>query len=420
VKVQNGAKLAVAVGPWRPIAELFAAGQKVAGKLGGDPPSEVLLFPNPKWELADMTLVTDEQSQSAIIAEFRKRKIDVVFDYEHQTLEAAATGNPAPASGWIRELRADKEGLWATKIDWTQKAAEFIRAGEYRYFSPVAFFDDVTKRVLSLHSVALTNTPRTNKQAPLTARAAASLIHQWTEEGRMKTWKQIFASLLKKAATSKPADLAADAEALAVALKADDAEAAGSDDRQTIAAAFGIGDATPAVPEEVVTMLGLEKGAPIAKVKASILTLQNPADKVAKADYDKIVAKNTQLEQEIAASTKTSNVEKLITANRNKISPALEVSIRKMAAADFASTEAMVKELPVLVAGSHRAEDAPETNGDDNGENVIVEVGDDELGVAEPNSASVATTCRQIMKEKGVDYVAANEIRKQREAAGAI
>src|ERR1022692_3149060 len=107
MKPEKTAELAVAEGPWLAIA----ADNGGAGKLGGDPPSDVLIFPYPKWELADMTLVTDEASQKAIISEFRQRKIDVVFDYEHQTLEAATTGVPAPASGWIRDLYTNNEGL---------------------------------------------------------------------------------------------------------------------------------------------------------------------------------------------------------------------------------------------------------------------------------------------------------------------
>src|SRR5258708_2664858 len=80
--------------------------------LGGTPPDEILIFPCPLWELADMTLLTDQQSQQAVIAEFEERQIEIVIDYEHQSTE----GVEAPAAGWIAALRADQTGLYGTRL----------------------------------------------------------------------------------------------------------------------------------------------------------------------------------------------------------------------------------------------------------------------------------------------------------------
>ena len=90
---------------------------------------------------------------------FDKQKTEIVIDYEHQTLY----GTEAPAAGWISELMIEGDKLLA-KITWTEKAAEYIKNGEYKYISPVYVFDSFDNKTnayigIKLHSVALTNTP---------------------------------------------------------------------------------------------------------------------------------------------------------------------------------------------------------------------------------------------------------------------
>lgn len=94
------------------------------------------------------------------IAEMTRRfagAMDIVVDYEHQTLEAANNGRPAPAAGWIKQVEARDDGLYGL-IEWTAPAAQAIAAKEYRYLSPV-YFHDKAGKVLLLQHVALTNTP---------------------------------------------------------------------------------------------------------------------------------------------------------------------------------------------------------------------------------------------------------------------
>ena len=409
------AKFAVTVGLWAPIAAA-----KSGEGVGGEPPKEILLFPSPKWQLADMTLVVDEAARKAIVSEFRRRKIDIVIDYEHQTLKAPENGSAAPAAAWIKDLRADDQGVWGTKIQWTEKAASFIRNGEYRYFSPVALFDQESKRVMALESVALTNVPRTNDQTPLTARAAASLIEQFQrgrEEG-MK-WFEILKAALGRAGSTAPAEVAADLKKVVAALEADGAQPAGADAKATLAATMGFG-AGGEIPAEIFTMLGLEKGSPLAKVQASILTLKAPADKVEKSEYDKVVAKNTELQGQLDATTKTGELEKLIAANRAKLTPAREKFVREIAATNMESAKAIVAELSAVV-GSNVAGSTPAAGtagGEQEGAAVVI-VGDDEARPAESQSAHVAANCRAIMREKSCSYEEANRIRKEREAAAA-
>lgn len=83
----------------------------------------------------------------------------IVIDYEHQTLY----GTEAPAAGWIHKLDIEGDKLMAY-LQWTEKATEYIKKGEYKYVSPVYVFDTYDKETnaysgITLHSVALTNTP---------------------------------------------------------------------------------------------------------------------------------------------------------------------------------------------------------------------------------------------------------------------
>lgn len=105
-----------------------------------------------KWHM-------DATVAAKVIALFKEGGIDLPIDYEHQTLKAAENGRPAPAAGWITALDyVPGTGLVAT-VRWTDAAAAHLAAGEYRYLSPVFFFDKDTGAVQLLHSLALTNTP---------------------------------------------------------------------------------------------------------------------------------------------------------------------------------------------------------------------------------------------------------------------
>ena len=95
---------------------------------------------------------------------------DMPMDYDHQLEKAAANGQPAPASGWIKELAARSDGLWA-RVDWTERAAAAVASREYRYVSPV-FYHDRQGRISRLESVALTNLPNLELRALSSAHAA--------------------------------------------------------------------------------------------------------------------------------------------------------------------------------------------------------------------------------------------------------
>ena len=125
-------------------------------------------FDAPHWNL------TPERGEQ-IVAALNQRSIDMVVDYEHATLEAQKTGEPAPASGWLKSggfQYIQGVGVCSTKFEWTNKAAGFIGSEEYKYLSPV-FLYDKTGDVKHLLHVALTNTPNLD-QLPEARLAAAA------------------------------------------------------------------------------------------------------------------------------------------------------------------------------------------------------------------------------------------------------
>ena len=144
------------------------------------------------------------QDAEAVIAHWQRTATPLVVDYEHQTQLAAQNGQPAPAAGWITSLEWEEgRGLFAG-VDWTDKARAHIRAGEYRYISPVFAFDRQSGAVLRLICAALTNHPA------LDGMDAASATFTPYEEPPMK---QILAALGLPETADEAAALAALTEA---------------------------------------------------------------------------------------------------------------------------------------------------------------------------------------------------------------
>lgn len=111
----------------------------------------------------------DTSVAQALIARFNSEGMPLLLDYEHQTLLVEENGQPAPASGWGNNLQLLEDGLYA-EVEWTERAKAMIRAGEYKFISPVFTFDSQTGAVLKLLHVALTNYPALTGQRPVAAK----------------------------------------------------------------------------------------------------------------------------------------------------------------------------------------------------------------------------------------------------------
>lgn len=124
----------------------------------------------------------DQAVASQVIARFSARKNDRVLDYEHQTLNAATNGQPAPAAGWLTGLEwREGQGLFGT-VELTARARQAINDGEYKYVSPVFSFDKQSGDVLDIQMAAITNNPAIDGMGPLALRAAATFGFQLDDE----------------------------------------------------------------------------------------------------------------------------------------------------------------------------------------------------------------------------------------------
>jgi len=117
-------------------------------------------------------------SPDAVIAAFRAHGADLPVDMEHATQIRGASGEAAPAVGWIKEIvaRASDAGaqLWA-RVEWLDKGRKAVASRAYRYLSPAFTWDKATGEVTAIVSAALTNTPalrmaalsRAEKETPM-------------------------------------------------------------------------------------------------------------------------------------------------------------------------------------------------------------------------------------------------------------
>lgn len=106
--------------------------------------------------------LVDSESFRMMKEHMEHRAVDIVIDYEHQTLRDVQ----APAGGWIKELVLKSDGIFA-RVEWTKKARDYLQDREYRYLSPVVMVRKKDRKASQIHSVALTNTPAINGMMPI-------------------------------------------------------------------------------------------------------------------------------------------------------------------------------------------------------------------------------------------------------------
>lgn len=224
-------------------------------------PEWYVVFSSGKGELADgVSYTVDEQAWEMFRAAIERRGVEIVIDYEHQAL----SGNKAPAAGWCRQWRWTPGVGIEARIDWTEEAAGYLKSGEYRYFSPVFYINKSDGRLAGAHSLALTNTPKTNHLKPLLAKLGAQ---QQQEEAMLK-------KLLAKLGLGEDAT-----------------------EEQALSAIDGLRQTTEkeVIPEAVVAALGIEGTADASTVVASIHALkQAPKGMVSKAEFDALQARITE------------------------------------------------------------------------------------------------------------------------------
>jgi phage I-like protein len=130
-----------------------------AAQAPSEPPTWVELIPTGSFRGRDGRGPFHVDDPKAVIDATQALRMDagIPIDYDHATDFAAPNGQPAPAAGWIKELKLHANSIWG-RVEWTSHGADAIRTREYRYISPVFQFarDGAVVRLLR---AGLTNNP---------------------------------------------------------------------------------------------------------------------------------------------------------------------------------------------------------------------------------------------------------------------
>lgn len=141
--------------------------------LAGDPvPSRLLIAPWGQVRSSNGEFLVDDESARLVIEAFQEHATDLPIDYEHQTLGGrfSSPNGQAPAAGWITAIESEPNvGLFAL-VNWTEAAQSQLRSKEYRYLSPVAIVRKSDRKLVAVHSVALTNKPAIVGMEPIVNR----------------------------------------------------------------------------------------------------------------------------------------------------------------------------------------------------------------------------------------------------------
>jgi phage I-like protein len=206
--------------------------------------------PGKQWSVSDTQGAALAAAINTVAAQTR-----IVIDYDHQTIRAAANGQPAPAAGWIlsAEWRPGK-GLFA-KVEWTAAAKAAIDAKEYLYISPVIESDADTGEVTGVLLAALVNHPALLGMEPVVAQLAAQ-FHS-PDPTQQEPSMTLLAALIAALAINADAK-DADVIAAVTAMKAQAAK--------------------PPVPTALSAALGLQAGADEATALSALDALKTSGD----------------------------------------------------------------------------------------------------------------------------------------------
>lgn len=173
----------------------------------GKAPTRILLLKDGDINWAGLSgFELDQETAERIISAFTTHGADLPIDYHHSTT-GVETGKQAkaPAAGWIKRLEyVQGEGLYAAEVEWTPEAKGEIEAKAYKYISPVINCEKGTTNIDELHSVALTNRPRTIGAPELLA--AAKLLEPEKESKNMDKQKEWIAGTIKNVLRIKAAE----------------------------------------------------------------------------------------------------------------------------------------------------------------------------------------------------------------------
>ena len=273
--------------------------------------------------------VTDTNGAD-VVALANSQKNPLPIDYEHQILHSQQNGKEAPSAGWMEYLYFNPQGIFAD-VRWTDKAAEYIKNGEYRYISAV-FAYDTNGYVRKIFHAALTNNPALDGMDEVMVAASVQLLNQQKEKPEMD--KKLLAALCAL-----------------FALKADASEAEITEKVTALSAAKG--DSQVAVLDVYAKLA--EKEQSVAALTAQV-GKPDPAKFVPVEQVTALQADFNKLKSSIDNDKKSALIEAAL--SQGKLSPALKEWAQSLSIE--ALTGYLDKATPIAaLAGGHQANEDP-------------------------------------------------------------
>ena len=305
-------------------------------------PSEIKILPLGRVHSQKGDFTVDDESVELIRKQFKDRKLDLVIDYEHQTLADVQ----APAGGWIKDIYKGDDALIA-KVEWTPKATEYLKNKEYRYLSPVVMVRKRDQKATALHSVALTNTPAIDGMFPV---VNSLTIEDYSEGGTTMDLKEIAKALgLPETATEEEVKKAIEEAGKATQkIKEMEGKGEGSTGEGADAPAEVVANST------ILKLLELDENAKTEDVAASIMALKAGGDKTTAATVLALKEKIERKEAEEAVQ---------LALKEGKITAAQTDWAREYALKDADGFKKfMDKAVAVVPQGKMALKDAPDEN----------------------------------------------------------
>ena len=271
--------------------------------------------------------VTDTNGAD-VVALANNQRNPLPIDYEHQIIHSLKNGKEAPSAGWMEYFYFTPQGIFAD-VRWTDKAADYIKNGEYRYISAV-FAYDTDGYVRKIFHAALTNTPALDGMDEAMVAASVNLLQ---EDNPMD--KKLLAALCTL-----------------FALKADASEADITEKVAALSAAKG--DSTVDV---------LDVYAKLAEKEQSVAALSTEVGNPDPAKFvpvDQVAALQADFNA-LKTSVEADKKEALITAalSQGKLAPALKDWAQSLSIE--ALTGYLDKATPIAaLAGGHQANEDPD------------------------------------------------------------
>ena len=273
--------------------------------------------------------VTDTNGAD-VVALANSHKNPLPIDYEHQILHSQQNGKEAPSAGWMEYLYFNPQGIFAD-VRWTDKAAEYIKNGEYRYISAV-FAYDTNGYVRKIFHAALTNNPALDGMDEVMVAASVQLLNQQKEKPEMD--KKLLAALCAL-----------------FALKADASEAEITEKVTALSAAKG--DSQVAVLDVYAKLA--EKEQSVAALTAQV-GKPDPAKFVPVEQVAALQADFNKLKSSIDNDKKSALIEAAL--SQGKLAPALKEWAASLSIE--ALTGYLDKATPIAaLAGGHQANEDP-------------------------------------------------------------